>query len=390
MLVINQNQPRIPTQITASIKKGYFPWKISEDHPLFVRFVYHFILTGNTRCFLSISLIFESSIKDLDFLDILLPMDDGKIGLEMISFLENIKDNPYCLQQPFMMVYVKCVFSQCKCVSEKAVEKFYIFCDIPKKLFLFMTISAKMLSANKTPAHVQSRSLASDIEKPTTGDELRTRRLARFNTAPNEPVNQLLQTETIDNNSMLTDTQSGQEKKCTLDLDDEKLKKCFKNFLDSIVPELLLLFLTQDKKSERTEEFGYLNFQYLLDHLNPELSENNKDPELKNLVLVFYSKGIESFREAADTYVEKNPFLGSSANVIFTCILEYVTLDCNNLENFILKHEKCSIGARADIKKENMKYFEQEDEYSIEVDNYLHLTFKHIPKRLLQNPKVLL
>ena len=154
------------------------------------------------------------------------------------------------------------------------------------------------------------------------------------------------------------------------------------------MPELLLLFLTQDKRKVKTEKYGYLDFQYLFDHLKPELTENDKDPELKKLIIVFYSEGIDSFRKEADTYVEKNPFLGSSANVIFTCILDYISLDCENLENFMLKHDRCGIGARVNLDKENMKYFELADEYCIKEDNYLYLTFKHIPQTLLQEHKV--
>lgn len=388
MVVINQNQPKRPTKSTPT-KKQYFPWLISEEHPVFVRYIYHFILTGNMRCFLSFPLSVELGLKDLDFLDKLLPIDDGKVGLEMISFLENIKDNSWCLLQPFMTIYAKCVFSEFDNVSEKAIKKFYIFCDIPKKLFLFMTISEKLLSASKTPEVVQSRSLASNIEKPLTDNELRMRRLARFNTTPNEQTTQLAESDKNDGNSMIAENKQKQ-KICSLNLDSEKLRKCFNTFLDCIEPELLLLFITQDKVNIKTEECGWLDFRYLLDHLNPELSENNKDTELKQLVIVFYSEGIDSFRKKADAYVEKSPFLGSSENVIFTCILEYISLRCTDLDNFIKKIKKCGKGSREEIKKDHMKYFEQEDEYSIKEDNYLYLTFKHIPQELLLEPQVFL
>ena len=398
---IMDNINHVRTQVQqkpVTVKKQLFPWKISEDHPDFVRCIYHFILTGNVKCFLFFSLnVAGLGFIELDFLDKLLPRVDGKIGIEIINFLEKIKDSSWCQQQPFMMVYAKCVFSDCHDVSEMAIQKFYIFCDIPSKLFLFVTISEKLLQINKTPKHPKGRILASNIKKPVFVDEIRQKRLARLNI----PTGQVNSSEEAMNKSPSLEGNTGSEansivakrkklkKVCNFKLNSRKLRKCFVIFLELIKPELLLLFLTQDKENLKTEENGWLDFRYLFRHLHPKLSDNNKDSELKNLVITYYLKGIKCFRKKADEYVEQNRILEASANVIISCILEYSSLKENAGRSvaFLSKWDSCS-SREQNLEKESMKYFEQVEEYSVKEDHFLYLTFKHLFEPYLLKPEV--
>ena len=394
-IVMNENQPKPEVPPIDIRKKQDFLWALKEDHPVFVRKIYHFILTGNVRCHLSTSLIVQ--LNDIEFLDKQLCMDGGKVGLEIVDMLENIKDQLWCQIQPFMVVYAKCVFSENKLVSNKAIQKFYDICDIPRKLFLFMEISEKMISkVGADQRQSKSRTLAggdTNLQKPSNLDDLRLIRLAKFNSAGGATASSSADIAELSHqisadamDAQIISKKRNKEKFSTLKLDNQKLKSCFVNFLERINPELLLFFLEQDKDYLKSEESDYLDFRYLFEHFKPVLKED--DYELKNLVITYYLCGFKEFRHEAEEYEATHRILNGIANIVFSCIMDFAgkVENGDDTDFFMEKWKKFNSDQR--FKEENLKYFEQTDQYSIKEDHCLYLTLQHLPENLLSDAKV--
>ena len=430
------------------IKPPPFAIEIDRDHPFFIRQFYSFVLTGSTNGHFRVD-ITPVHFGELDFMDDFLKGLNEEGMDELMKLLLKLKGEYFCRIKFFLMIYLKFIFSSNQKISKLAIEYFDKFCDTGTILFQFMSLSEKLYN------HIHGAPAAQQLSR----DELLKKRLERFErknaapmrisspsdstskTFPNHPAATSLPSGSAATFSQTSSTSATSEivpmemdidpikkkkmkrkklkrpkpedkqfkskkpvkknKKCKLKLRHKSLRKCFMKFLDSTPPGLLLFFISRDVEWEKKEEFDYVDFKYLFKYLHPKIT---KDVDLKNLIITNHLSGNEKFRARANSYMEKNPVLQNTENIVFNGIITAENLRTDfaykdlmtgrqvhnrNSEGMML-YKWGELGKRVgtEASDTSSKCVEFSDEYSLDQEKYFRLTFEHIIEQHRFRPKV--
>ncbi|XP_066929345.1 uncharacterized protein [Clytia hemisphaerica] len=431
-------RPRLP-------RPSPFVTEIDRDHPIFIRQFYSFVLTGNTTGHFRV-VSTPVHFGELDFMDdILKDLNDVAI-YELVKFLLKLKEKYFCRTKFLLMVYLKFVFASNQKTSKQAIDNFDKICDTGSLLFQFMSLSEKLYN------HIHGAPDVPQLSK----DELLRKRLARFEkmnvpsakALPPHDTNSKFSAShsavtTLPSNSAATSSQKPSSsaaseivpmdfdkpikkkkkkkkkkrikvkhpkpskkpvkvhKKCKLKLRHKSLRKCFTKFLDATPPGLLLFFMSRDVEWERKEEYDFVDFKYLFKHLHPKIT---KDADLKNLIIINHLSGNEKFREQADNYVEQNPVLQNTENIVLNGIITTENLKTdfaykglfggeqvhnrNSLNMMLYKWGELGKRIWTDVSDTSTKCVEFSDEYSLDQEKYFRLTYEHIIEHHRYQPKV--
>ena len=383
------------------IKSPLVRTDIEKNHPLPVRWVFLFILTGNHDGKFSTELGSLPSFDQLSFMDD--AVFDEKTNLLVLDFLIHATAKELVWNQYFkMMVVVKLIFRIH--FDSKAFNK---ICDTPSQLFLFVKLSQEYIERKGIRSHVE-----------LSREDLIKKRISRFGIQSNKldmneagGISPVLATSSgfreqndeqmewveIDLPSNQTSTD---KLKCSAPLKLEQLQiDLVKHFYEDEEKSVdsFLYFLLNSTQDER--RWGISHKQLI--SLSKLKFTEGREGDLKFLILTYIKEGEKGFLEKVDDYLNRYPFVTDIEN----SSMEVVIMDsavrklsgsieadiktiCENWKKYGNRNVRESIGSgKAEVFG---KYLESNQEYTNEESFRYRLTLPQIPEKFLYIKEVII